>query len=380
MTSSTTYPNARAAAAMVQPHFARHLAEAARQGGTELPAAPDAATIEAIIDAAFWTSLRREEGYVPIISLAWLAPEHAHSSLRFERPLPLDPRALSRLSPAVVRPGIHLGVWREQGSLCVWGITRALPQYSFALEVAAPGLLVIKHRRGQDSGKFVNVAVLEGDQIKILDRDATGLSACQTIVNSLLGFETPAPTGNPANVLTQLAASMREHRRGGLLLVVPAQSETWRESIVHPVQYSVSPAFTELAGLLREDGNQRHAIIWQDSLRRSVDAIAGLTAVDGATVITDRYDLLAFGAKVTRREGFASVARVLVTEPIEGASGQIVDPPQIGGTRHLAAAQFAHDQRDSIAMAASQDGRFTLFAWSACEEIVQAHCVETLLL
>jgi len=31
---------------------------------------PDAATIEAIIDAAFWASLRREENYAPKISLA----------------------------------------------------------------------------------------------------------------------------------------------------------------------------------------------------------------------------------------------------------------------------------------------------------------------
>ena len=40
-------------------------------------AAPDADTIEAIIDAAFWASLRREESYVPKISLAFLPPEAA---------------------------------------------------------------------------------------------------------------------------------------------------------------------------------------------------------------------------------------------------------------------------------------------------------------
>ena len=34
------------------------------------------------------------------------------------------------------------------------------------------------------------------------------------------------------------------------------------------------------------------------TLKRAVDAIAGLTAVDGATIINDRYDLLAFGAKI----------------------------------------------------------------------------------
>ena len=38
-------------------------------------APPDAEDIEAIIDAAFWASLRREEGYVPKISLALLPPD-----------------------------------------------------------------------------------------------------------------------------------------------------------------------------------------------------------------------------------------------------------------------------------------------------------------
>ncbi len=69
----------------------------------------------------------------------------------------------------------------------------------------------------------------------------------------------------------------------------------------------------------------------------------------------------------------------MVTEPIEGGVPMRVRPEQLGGTRHLSAAQFVHDQRDSIALVASQDGRFTVFAWSACEEMVHAHRVETLL-
>jgi len=53
---------------------------------------------------------------------------------------------------------------------------------------------------------------------------------------------------------------------------------------------------------------------------------------------------------------------------------------RLGGTRHLSAAQFIHDQHDAVALVASQDGRFTVFAWSPCEDSVHAHRVETLLL
>ena len=102
--------------------------------------------------------------------------------------------------------------------------------------------------------------------------------------------------------------------------------------------------------------------------------------MDGATILTDRYELLAFGAKIVRRRGSNQLDRLIVTEPIEGTSATLAEPVELGGTRHLSAAQFVHDQRDSIAMVASQDGRFTVFAWSPCEAMVHAHRIETLLL
>ena len=109
-----------------------------------------------------------------------------------ERPLPLEPGMLAKVAPAVERAGIHLGVWRNGGELRVWGTTRAIPRFCFVLEVAAPGLLVVKHHRGEESGKFVNVAVLEGDQIKIVDEHASSLPDCPPLLTSLLGFDSPA--------------------------------------------------------------------------------------------------------------------------------------------------------------------------------------------
>jgi hypothetical protein len=118
----------------------------------------------------------------------------------------------------------------------------------------------------------------------------------------------------------------------------------------------------------------------RDELTRSIDAVAGLTAVDGATVMTADYQLLAFGAKVTRRTGSSTVEQVTITEPILGGRAALVSPSQLGGTRHLAGAQFVQDQQDAVALVASQDGRFTIFAWSPCESMVHAHRVEALLL
>jgi hypothetical protein len=372
------YPAARITAERVQPHLERDLAAARNAGERDVAPEADVQAIEAIINAAFWASLRREEGYSPTISLAFLSPEHAKNALMLEQTLPLEPDALTRLAPAVERPGIHLGVWRHQEELVVWGVIRHLPAICFVLEVIAPGLLVLKHSRGKDSGKFVNVAVLEADRIKVLNQNAAALPGCPNIVLSLLGFERTGPSTDSVNVLVQLAVSMRAHRRGGSLLVVPDNTDRWRESMLMPMRYSANPPFSGLTGLAsRKAEEDSH---WQEELRRTVDVIAGLTAVDGATVITDRYRLLAFGAKIGRREGFSRIDQVIVTEPIDGSEPAIVSPGQLGNTRHLSAAQFAHDQRDCVALVASQDDRFTIFSWSACEDMVHAHRVEALLL
>jgi hypothetical protein len=74
------------------------------------------------------------------------------------------------------------------------------------------------------------------------------------------------------------------------------------------------------------------------------------------------------------------VQEVAVSEPVVGSSTTIMNVTDFGGTRHLSAAQFVADQRDSLALVASQDGRFTAFAWSPAERMVHAYRVETLLL
>jgi len=376
--NGSLYPAARTFAPRLEEHFARHAAADPHGPAAGAPL-PDARAIEALVDAAFWASLQREEGYAPEISLAFLPPERAARPLRFAAPLPLGPRALARLAPAVERPGIHLGVSRERGELAVWGTTRTIPSFCLVIEVLGPGLMVVKHRTREDSAKFQNVAVFEGEQVKVLSPQSVDVSDHPAVLKSLIAPEPAACPDDPVDVLLRLAVSMRAHKRGGTLLVVPAGTEAWRESIVHPIEYAVQPAFTELADLVREAAAGGPAQ-GQGALGRAVDAVAGLTAVDGATLITDRYEVLAFGVKIGRPDGRPRVERVVLTEPIEGGAASVVAPVELGGTRHSSAAQFAHDQQGAVALAASQDGRFTIFAWSARDGLVHAHRVETLLL
>ena len=376
----SAYPAARIVAARAHLHFARRLAAERERGGVNLAPLPDEDAMEAIIDASFWASLRREEGFRPKISLAFLPPEQAGLPILFEQPLPLVPEALTHVAPAVERPGIHLGVWRDKDQYYVWGATRTLPALCFVLEVVDAGLLVVKRRRGQESGKFVNVAVLEGDQIKVLEHRTSGSPDDPAMVQSLLGADLSYLPADSTDVLIQLAVSMRAHGRGGSLLMVPHGSQAWRESIIGPTRYALLPSYLELADLIREGPGEGRKRSWQEALRGAIDAVAGLTAVDGAMVLSDHCELLAFGAKIGRREGWPRVEQVVYSEPVEGTESILVHPSTLGGTRHLSAAQFGQDQQDSVAMVASQDGRFTVFAWSTQRQVVHAHRVEALLL
>lgn len=381
LTLDSTYQAAVKVADQIETHFSKHLAIAAVSGEEDLATVPQAKFIEKMLDVAFWASLRREEGVPTRISLAFLNPCQAGKPLKFAQKLPFDVRVLTKLAPGVERAGVHVGIWYEGEQLYIWGTTLKLPNFCFVLDVSEPGLLVVKHRRSIGLGKFANVAVLKGDQVKIVDESCGLLPDSPDIVTSLLGLTSSAVWNDPVNVLIQIAVSMRAHKRGGILLLVPSGTEKWKESIVHPLTYPVSPAFTGVADLIRQDGGKVTEIYWQNAMRREVDNITGLTAVDGATVINDRHELLTFGAKITRAAWSSrGVDRVVMIEPVIGGTPELMHPSAIGGTRHLSAAQFVHDQRDAIALVASQDGYFTVFSWSEQVQLVQAHRIDTLLL
>jgi hypothetical protein len=361
----STYPPATQVAAIVADHFRRH-----SRGDTHVP---DARAVEQIVDAAFWASLRREEGRAPRISLAYLPPDAAGRALLLERRLSLDPATLTRIAPAAERPGIHVGIWSDGESPYVWGATRTIPPFCFVLEVVDAGLLVIKHRRlnpADGAGKFGNVAVLRGDEVKVVDVEG--------VRSLLIPFD--APAGHDESVLLQLALSMRAHGHGGSLLVVPHGADEWRQSILWPSLYAVSPPFSALTDVMRSAPEGHPPGAETAGFRAAIEAIGGLTAVDGATVLSDRWEVLAFGAKIGRRTGSVPVELVKVTEPIVGQVPVAAHPAELGGTRHLSAAQFVHEQHDSLALVASQDGAFTVFSWSDREAVVHAYRVESLLL
>lgn len=148
LSSGPTYKAAGKVATIIERHFRHFHAKAlADNNEIDLAPTPSCTTIESLIDISFWASLRREEGFSPKFTLAFLPPEAAGQPLLFGGKIKLAPNILTKFASAVQQPGIHLGIWIEDDELYIWGTTLAIPAYCFVLEVIEPGLLVIKHRR-----------------------------------------------------------------------------------------------------------------------------------------------------------------------------------------------------------------------------------------
>src|SRR3954452_3790383 len=120
------YAGASAVAPAIHAHLQHHLQLAAQRQERHVASLPSVETLASMVDVAFWASLRREEGYLPQISLAAVSPHETPHPLHFDQPLPLDAAALTRVAPAVERPGVHLAVAEANGRLQVWGIARTM--------------------------------------------------------------------------------------------------------------------------------------------------------------------------------------------------------------------------------------------------------------
>ena len=370
-----TYQPAKTVSEAIESHFAEQHAAAPEK--EVLAPLPFKDAVEVMLDVVFWASLRKEEGHSHKISIAFLPPEDPGQPLKFNSRLSLNTSALTKLAPAVEQPGIHLGVWYDDNGFFVWGATRELPDLCFVLEVIEPGALVVKHRRMEGYGKFYNVAILKGDEIKLIDADRSIIMGCPDILSSMLSFS-PGDAGE-RNLLIQLAISIRAHKRGGTLLIVPSKHNHWRTSIIEPINYFLEPPFAKLSQMLQQLPDDKDEYAWTKEIQTLTEGIAGLTAVDGAMIINDKYDVYAFGAKIGYSTLNQRIDRVQISEPVRGNEPKVVHPAKLGGTRHLSAAQFVHDQHDCLAMVASQDGRFTIFSWSNNDNMVNAYRIDALL-
>jgi len=180
--------------------------------------------------------------------------------------------------------------------------------------------------------------------------------------------------------IERIMARVREKRHGGTILVVPnyltgsdtrlidrvnikyscSQDTVWKQLVgylsAHHRFYELHFPLWESKTPISVDSFQRHGILEseieeaQELLGDNASAIAGLTGVDGALVLTDRFRVLGFGAEVIVPSPALRSVKVI------SAGAERILSIDSFGTRHRSAFRFCSSLEDAIALVVSQDG------------------------
>lgn len=358
----------------------------------DLLLAVDADQLQAIFEAIYSASLKREEGrhhHVSVIitpALSNFADEikdcHWHGCLEnvteFEKPIPITD--LPRIAPAFEGTDQSLRIWvNAEGRIEIWGFARNfLDYYGLRIQPLLLGELLIDIRT-QD---FPSVRLL-------MTFAETNIVQRETPLHALLPKgDTIADVGSDAwhkaghrkrkvfGVVVDIVNKMSLHAHGGTMLFVPSEhaeavmAKSIKEFIPLRPKGNYSVIKNKLDLEEREflnsmkSENKNQSLPW--NFEREANLLGQFTAVDGATVITTDFDVIAVGAKIKEsdEEGVAQ-RKIWVRQAYQNAEAIEKNVSDIGGTRHQSAAHFVYDNREKnvFTIVASQDGKISIIYW-----------------
>ncbi|MBY0546163.1 MAG: diadenylate cyclase [Candidatus Obscuribacterales bacterium] len=186
------------------------------------------------------------------------------------------------------------------------------------------------------------------------------------------------------HMVKRVLAAIRAFKHGGTLIMVPPEmtDELLGANKYLSIRYPFADGeprarfrtliISVMNALAASDGNgdcvkEQHVIGWQqyqESLDATVAAldesifemshlIAALSTVDGAVVMTRRFELLGFGAEI--RCDLSEVTSIARSLNLEGTKYKIEQTRGVG-TRHRSAYNLCHVLKDVLAIVISQDG------------------------
>ncbi len=346
-------------------------------------------------------------------------PPHGLHRLLFDDLLPFTERELRKLSPSVDFHGSLVGVWLdERNGLAIWGIVHSglrwtqnlygggkliqpLPK-SLVVNVTNPGRITVSKGSADlatlNSGRIVSTSLTVSDSKWIS-------SAFDSLADEELALHKdfrnratkPWASIDPGffrimrkQVLMRIVGKIRANRHGGTLIFIP---DELIDELLKPNSYlkfkyrfvSEEPrrrfrtlvvrTANELAESYGSHDNPEKEVGWTDylasknqilsSLDESVfewaHLLAGMAQVDGAVVITQRLELIGFGAQISGKlDRIDSVAHAL--EP-EGCEVRI-ERTDCVGTRHHSAYSLCNGLHDVLVVVVSQDGTAQLVKWN----------------
>ncbi len=385
--------------------LATHVRAAWPAGARPLPA-----RLESVLDVAYHASFLREEERavtcrVLVLPPSELAAEGGPPSallpLPFTTPRSFDEHEIRRLAPAATVHRALIGIEESAGGeLGIWGIVQSGPRWlqvthgGRAREPAMPRCLVIRIVR---PGHLVVscgselVAELRGGRLSNFALDvfqskwlAEQFAGARALMASEHRARSRAPlTERAANDLTKHVAqqmikrvisTMRASHHGGTILVAPptclaerhlhtkyefrdVESRRRFRNLVLAMLDSLAVRAAATGrdadvDFYRRDGAPM-LVELDEGLFELSNLIAALAAVDGAVVLTERYEVLGFGAEIAGNLPHVTEVRRAQDPEADTFSTEVVDAV---GTRHRSAYRLCAAVPQAVAIVVSQDG------------------------
>src|ERR671910_944003 len=346
---------------------------------------PGQGTLETLISSCYQASLLREEERAVTFRVILCdpdllppregPPEGTHR-LEFPRPRPFDVQEIRRLSPAADYYRSLIGVrFDEEEGLRIWGLVHTGPRWLRGgqggrdIPPPLPPVLVLRvHGPGRiavDVG-LESLCKLEEGRLSDVSMDVFDSRWLPDTFAPVRGEIAQIHTGlrdqarKKGEVWARLDNDILEDRYVSLKYkFVDAEPRRRFRTLIVDVtnalarSYAGTPARDPVGWDDYEASSDRKLTGLDEAIFEVAHLIAGLTAVDGAVVMTQRFELLGFGGEISGGlPAVETVARALDVEAdaaVEESIGGV-------GTRHRSAYRLCNELRDVISVVISQDG------------------------
>ncbi len=361
---------------------------------------PERRTLEWLLSTAYQASLLRDETRAVTFRMLVLAPWHlptdvgpprALHRLAFETPRKMTPLELRRIAPAAPYDRALLGVvQRDDTGFDVWGILQSgtawleqgssggVPRGALVVLVSGPGRVAVacgdetlaEIRAGLISGPAFDVFASSWFKSRFEDvrRELKELHLAERAEAAVpyRDIDKQRFRAISQNVLRRSLSAIREARHGGLIVFVTPDDPAWRRfaRIKYPFQDDEArrryrAIILSRMRFLATHGPDDHGEAMAAELAELDEAavemsqlIASLAAVDGAVVLTRRFEIMGFGVEITATPDLSGVHTAL---DLEGTD-RVFESIDGVGTRHRASYRFCAAVPDAVATVVSQDG------------------------
>lgn len=353
---------------------------------------PSYDNIKRLIEAAFWASIKTEEGQIVKFSITDLSKEHYTKeialsgkeplTLEFSEEIDFSPYELIKLANSFDKKNSSLAVWKNiQGEYKIWGtiffnylanyfeeIPVGIPHNTYfrpdvlSVTVTSPGSLLIS-RGDSVIGRFENGVFLKSIPTPFNSRSLGKYLLEMFNHISFSKSAVPQKFKLMEYCINTILSYLEEHSHGASIVVIPEREVSlykkhYKAKYEIVGDYQLGDLLADLLKLPSTPESISINIGYKKAIFNRLLAIARLACTDGALILTSNLKVLSFGATLSAEKKWKG--KVIVGPDGFNECGEDF-PYKTRGTRHNSMIDFIGECKGAIGFVISQDGPIRAF-------------------